>query len=364
MAKIKSAVVLALFLTVLFSTNVLANNYGFVSSNIWVSDNSPMRGETIKVSSVVINDSDKQFRGDVTFFDNDSAISSSMAFSLEAKESSKVLSVDWTCEPVGEHRFKAEITNAHFINAEGQIEPIDGSFFSQVTDIIYVDVDTDEDGVPDREEQEQGTDPNNPDSDGDTENDSVDPDPTDPTVFNGPDTDGDGIIDELDSDMDNDGLYNWEEDEIGTDPKKYDTDGDTFSDKEDKFPLDSNKWKDESEFADSIDKNENEKRANDLIDAENDSADEQNSSSKDSYAEFLNLNDSENGNNKKEITAEELGLHKQDNFSQNESNDKKVKIGNFSVKEKTLKISLIPLGLLLFLFAAEAVRRKGKIKMK
>lgn len=364
MVKVKTAVILALFLMVCSSSNALANNYGFVSSNIWVSDNSPMQGDTIKVSSVVINDSDKQFNGHVTFYDNDSAISSSMTFSLEPKDSSKVLSVNWTAELPGEHRFKAEITNAYFVGDNGETESIDGNFFSQVTDIIYVDVDSDEDGVPDREEQEQGTDPNNPDSDGDTENDAVDPDPTDPTVFNGPDTDGDGIIDELDSDMDNDGLYNWEEKEIKTDPKKYDTDGDAYSDKEDKFPLDSNKWKEESESADSIDKSENEKQANDLIDAENESADEQKNSSKDSYAEFLNLNDSENENNKKEITAEELGLHKQDNFNQNESNDKKVKIGNFSVKEKTLKISLIPLGLLLFLFAAEAVRRKGKIKMK
>ena len=102
-----------------------------------------------------------------------------------------------------------------------------------------------------------GTDPTNPDTDGDGENDSVEVgDPNNPT-----DTDGDGIIDALESsnndqdgdgvndeedpantdpcipdpnagncDQDNDGLTNDEENAIGTDPTNSDTDGDGYND--------------------------------------------------------------------------------------------------------------------------------------
>ena len=61
-----------------------------------------------------------------------------------------------------------------------------------------------------------GTDPNNPDTDGDGENDFIEVgDPTNPT-----DTDGDGIMDALESsinDQDGDGV-NDEEDPANTDP--------------------------------------------------------------------------------------------------------------------------------------------------
>ena len=230
-----------------FAQMAFANTSGFVSSNIWVSDNAPMEGDVLKVSSVVVNDSEKRFNGEVVFYDNDLSISGSIPFALAGGESSMVLSVAWTATPPGEHRFKAVITNAYFIDFEGNEELVDGNIFSQITDMIFVDVDSDNDGVPNQEEEEQGTDPNNPDTDGDTENDAVDPDPTDPTVFNGPDTDGDGIIDSLDSDMDNDGLYNWEEENIGTDPKDYDTDDDTCNDKDDAYPLDVDKCEPDSE---------------------------------------------------------------------------------------------------------------------
>jgi parallel beta-helix repeat protein len=59
------------------------------------------------------------------------------------------------------------------------------------------------------------------------------------------DTDKDGLLDHVDDDDDNDGLLDSEELEIGTDPLNPDSDGDTYNDKEDLFPMDSSKWKEE-----------------------------------------------------------------------------------------------------------------------
>jgi len=221
-----------------------ANAVGFVSSNIWVSDNQPLDGDQIRIYSVIVNDDDRELHGEVVFEDNGQAVSSNISFSLPGGETSQVVSVDWNAV-YGQHQFKAVIQNAYFINSLGEQEAVDSNIMSQVTDIIFVDVDSDDDGVPDEEENDNGTDPNNPDTDGDGENDGDDPDPTDPGVFSGLDSDGDGVSDAADSDRDNDGLYNWEEEEIGTDPDKYDTDGDGCSDKADFYPLDSNKCEQE-----------------------------------------------------------------------------------------------------------------------
>ncbi|WP_338280958.1 adventurous gliding motility protein AgmC [Corallococcus caeni] len=85
-------------------------------------------------------------------------------------------------------------------------------------------VDTDNDGLTDDEEIAQGTDPNNPDSDGDGIPDGVEvkvggTDPLDS------DSDDDGILDG-NEDKDHDGIVDADE----TDPKNIDTDGDGLTD--------------------------------------------------------------------------------------------------------------------------------------
>jgi len=115
--------------------------------------------------------------------------------------------------------------------------------------------DTDGDGLTDVVEEELGTDPTDPDSDGDgiDDADEVDGedgvpdtgDETDPTVA---DTDGDGLddgdervgadgvggsgdeTDPRDADTDEDGLSDGEERGLGTDPNRVDTDGDGIGD--------------------------------------------------------------------------------------------------------------------------------------
>jgi PKD repeat protein len=58
------------------------------------------------------------------------------------------------------------------------------------------------------------------------------------------DSDGDGIYDLEDYDDDNDGLSDEREEELGTDPLNPDSDGDSHLDGEDKFPLNEKEWAD------------------------------------------------------------------------------------------------------------------------
>lgn len=88
--------------------------------------------------------------------------------------------------------------------------------------------DDDNDGLFNIIEEIYGTDPENPDTDGDglTDYEEVYITGTDPLKY---DTDDNGIND-ADDDSDDDGLSNREEIELGTDPRNDDTDGDGLSD--------------------------------------------------------------------------------------------------------------------------------------
>lgn len=90
--------------------------------------------------------------------------------------------------------------------------------------------DTDDDGLPNLIEKEVGSDPYNPDTDGDNLPDGYEALTlgTDPTK---PDTDDNGVLD-CDEDFDEDGLTNLQEYELGTEPYNEDTDGDGLKDGE------------------------------------------------------------------------------------------------------------------------------------
>lgn len=241
---------LGLVLSVCLMSILLVSNFalaavkiGFVSNNIWLDKDAPLlAGDQIKISTVLVNSDIKDIDGYLTFYDNNSAIGAANHFVLQSGGTS-LKTVNWTAIG-GNHQFKAVISSASSIGTDGTKTAINANVVSQ-TEVIFVDVDTDGDGVPDTTETTNGTNPNNPDTDGDGSNDGTDPAPTNPNVTDGPDTDHDGVSDKVDTDMDNDGLYNWEETKIGTDPLKYDTDGDGYSDKEDAYPLDPKHWKKE-----------------------------------------------------------------------------------------------------------------------
>lgn len=126
--------------------------------------------------------------------------------------------------------------------------------------IIVIDPDvndSDEDGIPDIDEDANGngiwdegdeTDPNNPDTDGDLlidgiEVDTSDGNSTDPLDH---DTDGDFLIDGFE-----DQNMNGRVDANETDPNLKDTDGDGVDDFKDMYPLDPNRTKDMGEDGDS-----------------------------------------------------------------------------------------------------------------
>ena len=90
--------------------------------------------------------------------------------------------------------------------------------------------DTDDDGLPNLIEKEVGSDPYNPDTDGDNLPDGYEALTlgTNPTK---PDTDDNGVLD-CDEDFDEDGLTNLQEYELGTEPYNEDTDGDGLKDGE------------------------------------------------------------------------------------------------------------------------------------
>jgi outer membrane protein OmpA-like peptidoglycan-associated protein len=121
---------------------------------------------------------------------------------------------------------------------------VDDGYFAAGLGITFVSgwggSDHDNDGLTKREEQELGTDPNNPDTDGDglMDGEEVNKYFTDPL---NPDTDGDGLKDGEEvhnyntdpnkADTDGDGLNDGDEVlKYNTDPLKADTDGDGLND--------------------------------------------------------------------------------------------------------------------------------------
>ena len=117
----------------------------------------------------------------------------------------------------------------------GQIE----SVFRTVSPL-----DTDGDGLSDREEVERGTDPLQSDTDRDGLTDRMEVDiGTNPLLS---DTDADQLIDSderrygtdpLNPDTDNDGLLDGREIQIGTNPRDSNTDGDRYNDMKDPQPI-------------------------------------------------------------------------------------------------------------------------------
>jgi len=222
---------------------------GFVSANLWLSNEHPLAGSTVKISSIIANEDTRVFGGQISFEDNGVTIGMAQSFELAGGDNSQVFSVSW--QPAkGQHTVRAILTATYFVGASGQHLTGGGNVTSNSLSVL-VDVDSDGDTIPDQQEASHGTNPNNPDSDGDTDRDNTDPAPLNPKVFSVPDGDKDKIPDALDSDWDNDGLYNNEEAVLGTNPRKFDTDGDGVGDKQDAFPLDPSRW--ERELADEND---------------------------------------------------------------------------------------------------------------
>lgn len=223
-------------------------------SQIKLSTSTFLEGKIIRIYASASSNSESDLLGIVKFFDNNKQISGDQPVSIFANKNDDVF-VDWT-PTYGQHEIKVILYPWD--------KEEDNPTNNVVTKAVYVNQDTDRDGITNSKDPDDDNDgapdsqdlfPLNrnesKDTDGDGIGDNADPDddndgvpdihddlPLDPNETT--DTDKDGIGDIADPDDDNDGLLDTEEAKIGTNPLKADTDNDGINDKDDPFPLDPN----------------------------------------------------------------------------------------------------------------------------
>lgn len=111
-------IVCLFFYSISFAQNT---NIGFVSSNIWYSDDPFSDGDEIKIYTLIFNQNEKELHGTVTFYDQNIVLGKK-DFILK-KEESKIISLDWTVTP-GSHTIFAKITNSKFLTLNGEYEDV------------------------------------------------------------------------------------------------------------------------------------------------------------------------------------------------------------------------------------------------
>lgn len=101
---------------------VLAQDAGFVPSDIWYSKDPFQEGDKIKIYTVLFNPDTREFSGTVRFFDRETLLGKK-DFKVGAKQI-KDISIDWTVT-AGSHAIYAKIENAKFLVSTGKYEPAD-----------------------------------------------------------------------------------------------------------------------------------------------------------------------------------------------------------------------------------------------
>lgn len=204
-------------------------------TDITFSKDEALAGETVRVFARVFNLGDTDVYGFVLFLNNGKEMAGPQPISLKVNTYDDVF-IDWVTD-TGTFDIKAKIiqTSLPDENTENDIAVRDNYFVDLDTDGDGVgdtkDLDDDGDGLLDEEELVLGTNPLNPDTDGDHARDNIDSFPLDAGEWQ--DTDSDNVGNNADLDDDNDGLS--DEDELfvfGTNPLSVDTDADGLSDGE------------------------------------------------------------------------------------------------------------------------------------
>jgi len=183
-------------------------------------ESSILIGSKTRIYVTIHNNSDSDLSGVVKFYDErvSSFVSADQPVSVLAGKTDDVY-IDWEANLVGEHPIAIRVLPW---NEDG-----DDPSNNKVVKIIYVDIDSDKDGIGDAFDQ---------DDDNDGTPDSRDAFPLDPNETT--DTDGDGIGNNADTDDDNDGVPDIE-DAFPIDAGELkDTDGDGVGDNKDVFPFD------------------------------------------------------------------------------------------------------------------------------
>lgn len=208
---------------------LFALNIDFVNKNIWLSkETGIVEDDNITIYSMIINNDTVEIGGDMVFLDiiANKQLTNPLKFSLPGKGTNQVIPTIWKATP-GDHQFQAKVINTYEI-VDGQKRMVDIDLTSSTSQKVFVDYDADADGLLGQEEVAKGTDPQNPDTDGDTLQDGNDPDPLHA------DADGDGDPDNIDP--------------APLDPNVkvvIDTDGDGVPDQDDAYPNDPSRTKKE-----------------------------------------------------------------------------------------------------------------------
>jgi len=216
------------------------------NASISFSEESFLTGNMIRIYVRVWNTSDIDAQGFVKIYLNESQIGDSQPISLKTGTYDDIF-LDWLAN-AGVYSIKAELTDVlpEDIDADNNIVLIENLFVDLDTDQDGIgnkeDLDDDNDGLSDENEAVAGTDPLLVDTDNDGVNDVNDVFPLDFTEWSN--NDGDNLGDNADLDDDNDGLTDKEEYLLGTDPLNHDTDGDEVKDGLDIFPLNIQEWTD------------------------------------------------------------------------------------------------------------------------
>ncbi len=157
---------------------------GFVtSSGVWFSKNVFFEGETVRVMTVVVNNTYVTLTGTLGFFDGENTIAE-VAFSLGFEEARQI-STNWSPR-TGQHTVTVRFLSLSGKKEDGTtvaLNPSSGGAASLQTS-TFVDVDTDRDGIGDSQDPDQ-------DNDGLSNAEEI----RRGTSVTNPDTDGDGVRD-------------------------------------------------------------------------------------------------------------------------------------------------------------------------
>lgn len=201
-------------------------------------------GQSVKIYTTVRNNGEGDLIGTVKFFVDGAQVATDQPISVKQGSIPDEVFVNWVAQ-AGNHKVSAQIYPYELAGDDPGNNYVEKDFlvdadFDKDGVGNATDIDDDNDGLEDANEGEIGTNPLDPDSDNDGVNDGEDEFPMNP--LERVDTDSDGIGDDADDDDDDDGLPDKAEENIGTDPLNPDSDGDGIehcNDLRDAFPLDA-----------------------------------------------------------------------------------------------------------------------------
>lgn len=253
----KAILILSSFILLSTTAYAYTGDISINSSDLRFSKSYFLEGDPVRIYATTKNNSTQDLLGVVRFYDNGKQINGDQPISIFTNATDGVF-IDWIPPSFGYHTIAAKIFPWN--------TDIDNPGNNYVDEKIYVEQDTDHDGIKntmDTDDDNDGVTDDKDfapldakeqyDTDGDgkgntkdldDDNDGV-PDkfddmPLDPNETL--DTDKDGIGNIKDLDDDNDGISDIDEENSDTDPLNADTDNDGIKDNQDAFPLDPEEW--------------------------------------------------------------------------------------------------------------------------